>query len=447
VLEDAELLSLFGKCHIQLNRLQSAEKPLEKAISLAPGNLENYRVLADLLRRLDRDSDADYWMSEAVNANRDSFEAIRMRGEYRAALVPRAKKTDAPTLACEALADAIDSVSSAVEQAVDKADSAAPSSPLTAELKAAFDAASAVKPPSGQPPTPDYRDRLLETARKLKAIVPKVRDAQKELDGVRDALALAATCEFVAASLDGQNPDSPHLQEARIYGTALVELFPAHSPAYLTLAEVEQQSGHADQAIEWLRRGSLQKDTRPMVLWQLAYSLIVAGRLDEARQVIKDMADEGSPETFLVHLQAMIHYSEGNWLLAKEGFERALPQLEAFPQSALRANLLIAECCQRLGLVDQQRAALMRATSLDVTSVDVLLNLASLEMESGQLEEAIEDFGLVLRLRNAPPAAYVGLAQALLAKNLGCPRPNGTGPRSRRRSTRRRNGRPARRDC
>jgi len=422
VLEDAELLSIFGRCQILLNRSELAEKPLEKAALLAPGNLEDYHLLAELLRRLGRDSDADYWMSELVNANPDSFEALRMRGDYRAALVRRAMKADARLLAREALSDATESISKAIEQAADKADAAEPSSPLNKALKTAFEAARAMKPREDEPATPAYRDRLVEAARRLKTLSEKVPNARKELEGVRNALALAARCELAAAHVAGDTPKDPHLESARIYGTAAVELAPSHAAAYLTLAEVEQESGHEDQAIEWLRRGNQFKEARPAVTWQLAVSLIRAGRVDEARAAMTQMAQEHAPDVYLTHLKGLIHYSEKNWLAAKEDFERVLPQLAAWPESALSVNLMIAECCQHLGLVDQQRAALMRAAALDLTSVDVLSSLAELEMASGQLEEAIEDYRLVLRLKDAPPGAHLALARAVLAKNLSLPK-------------------------
>ncbi|MBN2218265.1 MAG: tetratricopeptide repeat protein [Pirellulales bacterium] len=422
VLEDPDLLSIFAKCQIQLNRGELAEKPLEKTILLAPRRLENYRLLAELLRSFNREKDADYWMTELISANPGSHEAMRLRGEYREASVQRSKASDAPALARAALLDAVRSIDQALEQAVDKADAAAPASPLLKDLKTAFEEARAQQPAEGENPTPDYRDQLTNAVKKLKLLGEKVPKTAKEVEGARDGLLLAAQCELAAARVDPQTTPSPHLANAQAYGRATVELFPSHAPAYLVLAEVEQRLGNQQQAVEWLRRGSKFKDARALVMWRLANLLIHIGRLKEARQAIDEMEKEGAADVFLEQLRAMVHHAEGNWLAAKEGFERALPQLQAWPESALRTNQLIADCCEKLGLVDQQRAALLRSIALDSTSMDVLLNLAQLEMESGQFAEAAEDYRSVLRQRTAPPGAHLGLVRALLSKNLSLPR-------------------------
>ncbi|MBN1588722.1 MAG: tetratricopeptide repeat protein [Pirellulales bacterium] len=424
VMEDAELLAIYGTCQVQLNQPELAEKPLEKAASLAPDRLETYPVLVGLLQKLGREKDADYWISEAVNANPDSFEANRIRGEYRLGLIRRAaEKEDAVEFARGALWDATESIHKAIEQAADKADAKAPSSEATKKLKAAFDAAMLAMPREDESTTPAYRDRLIDAARQLKSLDKETTlHATKEADAVRDALVLAAQCEVAASGLDGKGPDSPHLKNARIYATAVDELFPGRAATYLILASIERAHDQPEKAIEWLRRGTGCKQDRLTVMWQLANLLIDARRLDEAREIIKQMTDENAPDVYLEHLQAMIHFAEEDWLPAKKGFERVLPELTSTPESALQVNLFIAKCCAELGLIDQQREALSRATMLDRTSIRALLDLAKVEAASGQLTEAIEDYRLILRFPNAPSDAYYSLARTLLAKNVHLPK-------------------------
>jgi len=422
LLDDAELLSLYSQCQILLNKPELAEKPLEKAADLAPDELQTYLLLAKLLRALKRDGDANYWMSEAVIANPHSFEANRVRGQYRVALVRLSEKEEATVLAGNALRDATESLRKAIEQAIEKADTAAPSAQATKDLKAAFDSALQAMPEKNEPITPQYRDGLLEAAKRLKAISSKATNTTKETKAVRGGLLLAARAELAIARLDGRPSQSPHLQSALTYGTTAAGLFPAHGLTYVVLASIEQELGRDQKAIQWLRRGLDAKENRLIVMWHLASLLITSGQLEEARTIIAQLAEEGAPETFITHLNAMIHYASREWLLAKTGFEKTLPQLTSLPESAVRVNLMIAHCCEELGLIDQQREALTRAAKLDLTSIRVLLGLAAIEAESGQLDEAIEDYRLILRFENAPPGARVALARVLLAKNLRVPK-------------------------
>ncbi|HLA83822.1 MAG TPA: tetratricopeptide repeat protein [Thermoguttaceae bacterium] len=420
VLEDPELLTIYGKCQIMLNRPSLAEKPIAKALSKSPDDLENYRLLAGLLHKLERASDADYWMSEAVSVNPDSHAALQARGEYRVDSARHVRKANALALAREAYSDATESVLKAMEQAIDKVDAAVP--PVDAgDLKAAFDEAMEAKPRADGKPTPRFRDRLIAAAKAIETLRVGLPGIRSEAEGVRDGLVLAARCELAMARVDEKEAESSHLSDALAYGTATAELFPGHAPAYLVLAEAEQESGHEEKAIEWLRKGSSDEETGPVVLWQLGNLLIHAGRLEEASQTVEEMNRRRTPEIFRTHLEGMTAYSEGKWLTAKERFERVLPHLEDWPQIALQVNLLIADCCDKLKLVDQQRQALWRAAALDLTSADVLMNLANLEMQSDQLDEAIEDYHQVLRLKNAPPVAYLALAHAVLTKNLRLP--------------------------
>ena len=421
ILEDPELLSIFGKCQIQLDRPELAEKPLKKSIQLAPAELDTYRTLADLLRQLGNPEDADYWMSESVSANPNDFSAIRRRGEYRIALIKSVSKSQAVHLANQAFSDAITSILKTLEQAGDKADASSPSSSLTKKYKMSLDALRKVKPWGDKPPVPEFSNRLVAAVQALKSLSEGVPETRADLEEVQHGLVLAARCELALSTLESDKASDPHVQSAKSYGQLVVELFPGNDQAYTILSHVERKLGNDDKAIQWLRQGSQFKEIRSVVLWQLAQLLIDTDNLEEAKKTIDTLSEEGVSNTFIKHLKAMVSFREKKWAEAKAGFEEVLPYMNEWPESALQLNVMIAKCCEELGLVDQQREALMRASSLDITSVDVLLNLANLESASGRLDEAIEDYRLVLRLRNAPPDAYLGLCRVLLVKNLRLP--------------------------
>jgi cellulose synthase operon protein C len=421
-IEDTELLTILAKCEIRMNQPKIAERPLEKAIGLVPSNSENYQMLADVLHQLGRDTDADYWMSELVVANPDSFEANRIRGEYRLTQLRRVGREQAVAVVGEALRDAIESIRKAIDQAIDKADAAAPTAQTTADLKAAMSDAMRAAPREGEPVSPRYRDGLLAATKQLVAVSRTLSATKPETDGVREALVLAARAELMAARLDANPAESPHMANARAYGTAAAELFPDDTPSYLLLAELERSLGRTQQAVDWLRRGKKAKGDRALVMWQLASLLINSGQLDEARDVINELNETGAPALFRTHLQGMMHYAEGEWAVAKEEFEQVLPYVGNLSEGALQVNLVLAACCEKLGLVDQQREALVRAASLDATSREALMKLAEIEMQSEQYEGAIADYRLVLQMPDPPFVARLALVQALLAENLNVPK-------------------------
>ncbi|NLE37188.1 MAG: tetratricopeptide repeat protein, partial [Pirellulaceae bacterium] len=425
VLDDQELLLDFARCQIQLSRPESAEKPLQKAIQLVEDkgqtDLVLYSLLASLLHELRRPNDAEYWISEAVNRNPDSFDANRIRGQYRVDLVRRSPKETAVVLAQGALWDATESIRKAIEQALDKADAATPPVEATS-LKTAFNAARAARSRGREEVTPAYRDRLIEAAKGLIALKPALPDTTKECDAVRNGLLLAASAELAAARLEETPADSPTLLGAEAFATAARELFPDHGPAYLVLADIDSLRGREPAAIEWLRQGRAVGENRLMLTWRLTMHLIRSGDLAEARTLIGELAEANAPEVVLLHLNALVAYSEKNWAEAKKGFDSVLPHLGDQPESAFEVNLLLADCCAKLGLVDQQREALENAAKLDWTSIRALLDLADVEMRSGQLDEAIEDYRRALRLPGAPPAAHLALTRAILAKTARLPK-------------------------
>lgn len=420
LLEDAELLSIFGQCQVHLNRREAAIKPLEKSILLAPATLETYRHLAKVLRLLDKPNVADYWMTDMVDSNRDSFRAYQIRSDYRMSLIGGASDSEALVLAEDALADAVRSLQKAIQQIREIVDEHAAQTPINADLREALDALHQNAPAPGTRVTPQYFSALVRASR---AIVPAARSIEKTQPmqlGLRDGLVLAAQCCLAWPNQDAQ-VTSNRLDLARDFALAAVELFPTDAPGYLVMADIEHRAGQTEEAVDCLRRGREATDGDPQVLWRLASSLIEIGELKEARKTTNELAKAGAADFFLNHLDAHIEFSQGNWLRAAEGFSKVRDDLIPWPMEAKRVDLLLAECYGKLGRLRDQRDAYLRCAATDRTWIPALVGLAEAKVKAGQIDEAIEDYRFLMKLSNAPPAARIELARLLYLKEIRLP--------------------------
>ena len=322
LLEDGELLSIYGQCQAGLNRPESAVKPLEKSIVLAPRTLETYQHLAQQLRKLDKVDVADYWMTEMVDSNRDSFRALWMRGEYRKSLIGQAKDDEATGLARDAMSDAVKSLRKAAEQLREKADANVAAAKALGE---ALEEAAKVAPPAGDAMTPQYAVALVQGG-------PIRRGRRQRRQGRgrgggghprrADAgrrLALASPTRR-SRRCDGERRLGEGFRDRRR------RVGPQGRHAVLDLDRHRAARGQRDKAIESLQRARKAIGDHPDVLWRLASLLIDAGRLDEAGTIVKTTWPRwGFPNAFLDHLQACIDYSQGNWLAAAAGFDKVRP--------------------------------------------------------------------------------------------------------------------------
>ncbi|MHB1037152.1 MAG: tetratricopeptide repeat protein [Pirellulales bacterium] len=82
--KDAKLEVLLGRCVAAGGRYQDAVAHYQKAIKLAPGEIDAYTALASVRRlRLDQAKEADQAIEQMVKANPKSFTAYLERGHYR----------------------------------------------------------------------------------------------------------------------------------------------------------------------------------------------------------------------------------------------------------------------------------------------------------------------------------------------------------------------------
>jgi cellulose synthase operon protein C len=89
---DSEAMVLLGRCQIAMSRSEKAVATLERAIDVAPDEVDAYYFLAIALRfKLNRPAEADEWIDKMVAANPESATAHRYVCNYLLSL-----KTDNP---------------------------------------------------------------------------------------------------------------------------------------------------------------------------------------------------------------------------------------------------------------------------------------------------------------------------------------------------------------
>ncbi len=90
--DDAEALTLLGRCQIAMSRSEKAVASLQRAIECSADEVDAYYFLAIALRfRLKRPGEADIWMDRMIAANPNSAVAHRYMSNYLLTL-----KADAP---------------------------------------------------------------------------------------------------------------------------------------------------------------------------------------------------------------------------------------------------------------------------------------------------------------------------------------------------------------
>ena len=440
VLEDPDLLYVWGECQLHLDQARYAIKPLEKGISLAPHKLKFYPALARALREMDRPTDAEYWMTEVVDANPDDPEAYSLRAGFRLARVGKVDEdSEAIEMALSAQEDAMTMVTKAIQHLVEKTYRDRSLQAKTKSLQEAFDRLTVLRKQSIGEIRPAYRDQLIKTARLAIESAESIPDSDEEIDLIRQGLFLtgdAAVRRFrregtvASKSLDEVSEDdskkrmkeiafekTPTWEEAKRWGLFQVELFPENERCYMMLAYLEQLIGNPQEAYQWLRRGKEKTKGSILILWQLAGREIEKGEIEKAQALIAQLRKEGASEILLAHLLAQIDFANQKWNEAAEAFEKVRLQLSLFPQEVRKIDWLLAECYGKLGRRDDQRDAYMRAIASDRTWLPALYGLARSRANSGEIDEALKDYRLVLRYPKVPLRAHLEYAHLLLRAN------------------------------
>jgi tetratricopeptide (TPR) repeat protein len=186
---------------------------------------------------------------------------------------------------------------------------------------------------------------------------------------------------------------------------------------YRRLAELKARTNRADQAITLLREGLKDLPHSDDLEVLLAGLLLDAGKMDEAKEVMKRLTGRGTAPQWAAFLEARMQAAMGQFSLVVSNLERARPQMILVPVLAKQAELLLGYCHGQLGDAARARKAYERAVAIDPSWVPARTALADAYLAEGRLDQAEEQYRQLLAQPGAPPAARTLLARALIQKN------------------------------
>jgi tetratricopeptide (TPR) repeat protein len=241
------------------------------------------------------------------------------------------------------------------------------------------------------------------------------------------ALELAPTnIEVLLAASDlAQAQDAPdkareHLRRARDIDAKDMRIY--REQAWLELREKNPELVKQKRAaaVAVLREGAaaLKGDGRIELLWMLGNVLIDAGQTTEAAAVIADLRKTTATPATTDYLQARIHVLDGRWAEAVTLLERSRELLETSPDVARQADILMAQCYDKLNNPEARLAAYHRLVSREPNSVSGLLGKAAAHVAIGQFDDALVIYQQVLRLPNAPSAVWLDIARLVVFRNV-----------------------------
>jgi tetratricopeptide (TPR) repeat protein len=234
-----------------------------------------------------------------------------------------------------------------------------------------------------------------------------------------------------ALKLKPDDPEALHLaamsclaakqpERARKFARRGVEKVPKDSRMYVILAEIilaGEQPDKREQAIQCLRNG-VTATGQPDLLWRLGRLLIATGNIAEAGKTVESLRKKDFPKVYADFLEAQIQYVQGRWLAASQGFGKLDPDVKSFPALAEQAFYCLGTSYEQLGDAERALAAYRQAVAAAPSSVPAREAVATSLQSLGRLDEALEEQRTLVKLKDAPLAAWAQLVRSCIRKNL-----------------------------
>jgi predicted Zn-dependent protease len=244
---------------------------------------------------------------------------------------------------------------------------------------------------------------------------------QKEItDNIATDLARAATLApdeadvlIALAEQAKQIQDQTPLARTRLQRCC--SLHPKDWRSYLVLAQIDTKEGKTDQAIASLDRGLAQVPDSVELHRERATLLVDAGRGKEAEKSIDTLPPEDR-----LFLQGRVAMRAERWLDAIDSLEKAYDGLltradrlkdESAEKWAEQAGLCLAECYQQVGNVGRAQSVYSRVVAHNPKSTEGRLGVATTCWAQGRLQEALDQYRVIVRLRRDLISGWVGVAR------------------------------------
>ncbi len=234
-----------------------------------------------------------------------------------------------------------------------------------------------------------------------------------------DALLLAAEVASAKAVQAAEPDEKAELfEQARKHAADAARHHPQNASVYAALASIEVQAGRPHEAIARLQQGLDKIAGQAELLWTLGFLLVETGDSSQARNCAQQLAEAGYPEPLVRFLKARVEMSEGQLLAASQGLERIRAELNSWPDLLKQADFYLGQCYEQLGNADQQLAAYRRAVAVDPFWVPARAGVAAALFSLGRIEEALEEYRHLVRLKGASPDGMIRLASLMILRNL-----------------------------
>jgi tetratricopeptide (TPR) repeat protein len=218
--------------------------------------------------------------------------------------------------------------------------------------------------------------------------------AEKDLADARDKLQAAEEADVLWASAEVARARKK-LGDARGFLEKGVQLYPDNEDFYISLAQLEADSGKHEAGIAWLRRGLKESPDNAKLFWSLTELLAQSkkpGDLKEAEGNIKQMRDGGSTNPLVDYLDARLHVTTEEWHEASQILEKLNPVLAKLPELQEKAEMLLAQCYEQLGDADQQYEVCQRVLRQNPASQPASRGKGAALLALGKVDQARESY-------------------------------------------------------
>ncbi len=224
----------------------------------------------------------------------------------------------------------------------------------------------------------DYwlRDRKPEEAKK---------DLQRAAELAPDDLNVLLASAAFASAMNQLDEADRQLKRAK-------ELFPNNQQVLRAAVDLRLRRRQPQEAMNLLEEAVAREPKAAMEQVRLVELQLDTGNVEGARVHLKQLHETDCSPLLLEYLDSRLLMADGKWLAASNRLEKVRSQVASDPRWAVKTDLALGACYERLGLPDLQLQAYQRALSQEPSHLVARIGHASALFRSGKADRALEEF-------------------------------------------------------
>jgi len=233
----------------------------------------------------------------------------------------------------------------------------------------------------------------------LRNDAPTESEMKKAKADIRKAAELAPEdADVILAVAEVEIADGNHAA-AKSWLDRGIDAFPDRPAFYRQRAKLALRTGDREDAARIVSAGRQRApDHWPLLLMQAELDL-AAGNLQRVEQAVTKLQSDERMRLLGDYLNAQVLFARRQWKPCAQATEALLPELMTQrPDLGPQAYLMLAQCCERMGQHDRQRAANQKLLELEPESFAGQFSEARALMRLGRLDEAEEALTVAKRL-------------------------------------------------